>query len=68
MHMKRKKKMWIARDMDDQLRVYTKKPYWKDGYWTSACPNWQIDYTEFSDLSKGELRLVKMEYRFLEDE
>jgi hypothetical protein len=62
-----KKRIWIARDECNDLRAYWVEPEWvsaddNNGYFYSESENWQIDVDAFANLSKGEKKVVVMNY------
>src|SRR5690625_7552357 len=64
MSTKRVRKVYVARDMNNQLRVYLTNPRFNSsqGSWYSRNISWQIEYSEYSGVPKGEKKLVRMIY------
>lgn len=64
-------KVWVARNENRELRLFTSKPYWvsledDEGYWCSEHPNWQLNVDDHEGLPKGGRRLVKMLYNLVD--
>lgn len=62
--MKTKVKVYIARDISDELRLHIENPFQvEEGYWFSEGRSWQLDKDLYPDVSKGDKKLVWMEYK-----
>lgn len=57
-----KVKVWIAKDISDEVRLYMDNPYFIDGYFYSEGRSWQLPQTEGESLAKGDKRVVYLQY------